>query len=171
MDDDGKLLPLVKGALERWEDLSWNRKAYYQPRHCRLFPKETSLFIEARVGDFMKTLVRIYKQSGFEKVYVSSILERIYKAGRLVGVDIYMALINYFIFKYLSKMNQNEPVLNKVKRPMKFTFVNVGPQFYKSKNRDSLFSIKDVKKGHLVHRTKEAWKELMQLYLRQIKAD
>ena len=169
VDGLGRLLPCVEGALVRWEGLSWNSKVYYQPRHCRLFPKETALFVEARVGDFMKILVGMYKQSRFERVYVSSILERIYKTGRLVGVDIYMALINYYICRYINRMYQNEPVFNKLKKPIKFTFINVSSQFYKSKDKDKLFSAKDRAKRRLVHRTKEAWIELMQLYLKQLK--
>ena len=168
VNPEGYVMPLRDGASDIWDTLSWEKKAYYQPRHRCLVPAETYWFIEARVRDYMETLIAIYKNSGFKLVYLSSILERKYKRGPLVNAEIYIALINYFICRYLRKL-EKESILNKLNQPIKFEFINVSSQFHKADNKESLFSKNDVAAGQLIHRKKEAWRELMRLYLNKIR--
>ena len=168
VDLEGNLKPLREGASDIWSKLSWKRKAFYQPRHCCLAPKDTHWFVEGKVKEYMGTLINIYKLSGFKTVYISSVLERIYKEGHLVNAEIYIALINHFIYRYIAKLKM-EPVLNKFNIPIDFVFINVGSQFYKAENKEALFSEKGRAERRLVHRNKPTWKKLMNLYLKTIR--
>ena len=124
-----KLVPLHIWAVKTWNNLSLNKQIFFNPKVTRLFPKSSETFIKEKTFKFMDRLVEIFKRSGALEVFISSILERVYKS-KLKHSEIYTALINYYVQYYITEKLQSCDVCNKNGEKIKFVFVDVRGQYF-----------------------------------------
>ena len=164
-----KVLPCLRNALQKWSDMSIDHKVCFNPRKDWLFPKSTMQEVKVRVDKLMDDLLSTYQNSGTEIVLISSVLERNYTKGALIASELYVALINFFMFDYIGKLRLRHSLHNNKGQAMEIHFVNVARLYYMEMDKSKLFIHKEVVTGAMVHRTSDAWQNLWKLYSQNIK--
>jgi hypothetical protein len=149
---EDKVLPHSRNALVKWSNMSIDRKACFNPKRDWLFPKSTEQEVKIRVDKLMDDLLFAYQFSGTEVVFISSVLERCYTKGALIASELFVALVNFFIYRYIEELRLKPPLYNRNGQLLKVHFINVARLYYSEEDKFKLFIPKEITKGAMVHR-------------------
>ena len=120
--------------------------------------------VGSRVKKYVELLVNLYKDSSLEFVFVSSVLERIYKDSLFANLEIYFAFVNSCLKTEITKLNNRE-ILNKDSKVIYWKFINVSKQFFEATSPELIFR---ETSGNLIHRTNQCMCDLLNVYLQKI---
>ena len=164
---DGKLVPLTESGAETWSKLSPRRRSNFLPNKTVIFGKTSREFIHQQVKLYVTELVNLYRDSEFELVFHSSVLERKYFHEKLENIDAYFAYFNYWIRMEIENLNR-EKIMNRNQIAIVWKFINVSSQFFNSNSPRKLYRWKEAKTGNCVHRNLNSLHELVDKYLKYI---
>ena len=167
--NNGNIVPLLHCGVSVWGKLSTKNKSVFSPKRVLIFGKSSRDFIKSQVVAYVALIADMYRNSSFEFVFHSSILERNYKyEPQLKNLDIYLALVNYLLKIELQKLNLSPGVLNKQGKKISWHFINVSKQYFENTNPKLLFKKPDLRRGEFIHRTTESMQKLVEIYLSKI---
>ena len=120
--------------------------------------------------DYAKVLGNLFAGSNFDRVFISSILER--QIPELDHLEIYFAHLNHFLRNEVVKMDGEGEgsVLNVRHKPIRFQFINVSAQFFETENSQipNLFRPWEVDDGKLTHRNMPALELICQNFVKEV---
>ena len=158
---NGRILRCSKKDRKRWQSLEASKKINFQPRDHRKFLIDSDInHIKENVKVFFEYLISLVKNSRKTTVFLSSLLERVYKVNH-PNLDLLFAYINHFLFEEVKK---NTEICNAIGGKVNFVFINVACQFYNAENPVSLAIDREKGRGELTHRNKTAMRELAGTY-------
>lgn len=153
----GKLLPLNKGAIEKWEKLKSEKgkRVGYNAFDKRPWSWKLRKQLMAQFGVYKDVLASILSRSSLKVLHHSSILERLNPA--IEHLDFYFAVLNSVLQRHLERWSREEVFKNKHGEPIVCKFVNVKEQFCLAPEPELLFRPREVAdRGELTHRNDEA---------------
>lgn len=165
------LLPLCPAAESFWENLSNQEKAEYNVRDRTLLTSASRKHLKGRISDMEREIVSLFASSGLEKVFFSSILERLLPGQQFVLLPLYFAVLNSYFRKLVKKLDSKGIVMNRFGKPIEFRFINVAKQFFDADRKTGLFKKSEVKSGIMTHRNFVAMEELFRMYAYSIHKD
>ena len=166
-----KMLTLDKKAESYWQQLEGEDRAKYNIKDKGLLNSTSRRYLESKIDDMEKELISMFEGSHLEKVYVSSILERMLPGEKFKLLPLYFAVLNSYYQKLVRKLSYNGLVRNRFGVPIQFRFINVAKQFFTSDYQPELFRRSEVKSGILTHRHLEAMKDIVSVYIDSIRKD
>lgn len=161
---NGRILRCSKKDLKRWQGLDPSEKIKFQPRNHKKFLKDSDVkHIKDNVKVFFDYLAGLVKKSRKTTVFLSSLLERVYKDNH-PGLDLLFAYINHFLFENV----KSAEICNAMGVKVNFIFINVASQFFNAEDPLSLAIDREKEKGELTHRSKTAMHKLAGIYVSHI---
>ena len=167
---DGKICPLSKHGLAVWEGLKNHQKINFSPKRHIVLDYSGLKIIKKKMQDYAKILGNLFAGSNFDRVFISSILER--QIPELDHLEIYFAHLNHFLRNEVVKMDGEGEgsVLNVRHKPIRFQFINVSAQFFETENSQipNLFRPWEVDDGKLTHRNMPALELICQNFVKEV---
>ena len=169
---NGEWLPLGKGAVRKWSNLSLNKQVYFSYDSAgHILCREIRQFIEEKVGEYMRIILSMLRDSEFEFILHSSLLEREWENCNVPHLDILFAHINCYLNKQLLSLNRKAEIQNRFGKIVKFKFVNVAYQYFEAKREgvlNSIFREPESWSEGRTHRSETALIELAKIYRKEI---
>lgn len=167
---EGRICPLSEHGLKIWNGLKDHEKIYFSPKKHYVLESTGLKNVKARMTEFSKILENLFAGSNFDRVFISSILER--QIPELDHLEIYFAYLNYFLLHEVAKMDGKGKgsVLNVRKEPIRFYYINVSSQFFEHKfdKVAELFRPSERASHRLTHRNLHALENICHFYVKEI---
>lgn len=173
-----KPFKLIRTAHKIWLDMSSEDKQNLNIFNTNLCKRDFQQHLLKKFEIYESLLLPIFKETKINIVHHSSILERLH--SNIENFDMYFSIVNSVLHFVLNKWTQSGNFKNKFNQPIQFRFVNVSEQIH-SKNsipeKISIFRLKEIEKCNglkernnteLVHRDKNAYYELADLWIKNI---
>ena len=161
----------VKAGYEaRWHFLRSQPEFKFNGRRISLIPEISKNHIQDQVKIFVDILKSWAQKCSFEAIYISSILERDWDGIGVKNLDLWFSYINYFLEIHWRNLNK-EKIINKVGQVINWKFINVSNQYFeavKNNSKDELFRDFEFKSGKMTHRSDQAMKDLISMYLSEL---
>ena len=169
---EGKWLELGRGAEEKWSRLSVEKQIYFSGNSSGdILCKKTRQFIQKKVEEYVRKILVVIRNSGFEVILHSSLLERDWESCGVKNLDILFAHINSYLNRFLLKLNREGGVENKFGKIILFKFVNVAEQYFVAKREGRLASIfreSEFCRDGRTHRAQDALNVVAGIYNKEI---
>ena len=163
---EGKVPPLLKNGLLIWNKLKLREKVRFSPKKHNVIQGDGVDFLREQMKLFGGILKDTFENSGFKKVFISSIFER--RSPDVEHLEIYFAYINHFLHHLIGRMNEEKRVLNSQGVPIKFYYINVSEQFFKAEEEGKMAGLFKESSGNLTHRSLPRLKEICTMFVNEI---
>lgn len=167
---EGRLCPLSEHGLEIWGGLPDHEKINFSPKKHYVLEATGLKNVKARMTDFGKIIESLFSGSNFDRVFISSLLER--QIPELDHLEVYFAHLNHFLRNLVVGMDGKGKgsVLNIRREPIRFYFVNVAEQFFEVKKDKvaGLFRPRERASKKLTHRNIRSLENICHSFVKEV---
>ena len=166
----GGLLEISNTKITEWGNLSPKAKCDYNAFKEKPLGKEGRLHLNEQLEKYGDILAKILKRSKVEKLYHSSVLERIDKT--YPHLDLLFTILNSYLHKKLDSWTKTQKFKNRNGKPIECKFISVQKLFFYEKDPKCLFLSEEQEKyekyEELTHRKCECIVEVINIIKEEI---